>query len=164
MTRREITLHVNGEVYQPVIEPRRLLVDVLREELGLIGTKRGCDEGVCGCCTVLVDGESVKSCLMLAVQANGRRITTIEGLAAADGTLDVVQDAFIKHGALQCGYCTPGIIMTTKAYLEHGGTASEDEIRDVLGGHICRCTGYTRIVEAIAALANGTTPQQARKA
>jgi carbon-monoxide dehydrogenase small subunit len=154
MTRREVTLNVNGEIYQPVIEPRRLLVDALREDLGLTGTKRGCEEGVCGCCTVLIDGRSVKSCLMLAVQAQGRSITTIEGVAPAQGQLDAVQEAFIRHGALQCGYCTPGFIMTTKAFLAQPGSASEDDVREALSGNICRCTGYVKIVEAILALVN----------
>jgi aerobic carbon-monoxide dehydrogenase small subunit len=164
MTRREVALKVNGDVYQPVIEPRRLLVDALREELGLTGTKRGCDEGVCGCCTVLVDGQSVKSCLMLAVQASGREITTIEGLAPALGELHAIQDAFIQHGALQCGFCTPGIIMTTKAFLDQPGPVTEDDVREALSGNICRCTGYVKIVEAILALANGTGLQRSSKA
>ena len=155
MTRREISLHVNGEVYETVVEPRRLLVDALRDDLGLIGTKRGCDEGVCGCCTVLLDGASVKSCLILAVQARDRQITTIEGLAPTNGELHVIQEAFIRHGALQCGYCTPGIIMTTKAFLEQPGPVTEDDVREALSGNICRCTGYVKIVEAILALAKG---------
>jgi carbon-monoxide dehydrogenase small subunit len=155
MPRQAITLTVNGDTHEILVEARRLLLDALRDDLGLTGAKRGCEEGVCGCCTVLVDGKSVKSCLMLAVQAKGRAITTIEGLAAADGGLDPVQDAFVRHGALQCGYCTPGFIMMVKSLLGGEPPASETAIREALSGNICRCTGYVNIVRAIQSLLPG---------
>jgi len=153
MAKRQITLSVNGEEHELLVEPRRLLLDALREDLGLTGTKRGCEEGVCGCCTVLVDGENVKCCLMLALQARGRAITTIEGLRQPDGSLHPIQEAFVQHGALQCGYCTPGFIMTAKAFLDRHPAPTEDEVREGLGGNICRCTGYVNIVKAILELA-----------
>ena len=153
MAKRQIALRVNEEEHELLVEPRRLLLDALREELGLTGTKRGCEEGVCGCCTVLVDGEHVKSCLMLALQARGRAITTIEGLRQPDGSLHPIQEAFVQHGALQCGYCTPGFIMTAKAFLDRHPAPTEEEVREGLGGNICRCTGYVNIVKAILELA-----------
>jgi len=155
MPKRPVTLRVNGEEQALLVEPRRLLLDALRDDLGLTGTKRGCEEGVCGCCTVLVDGRQVRACLMLALQARGRAITTIEGLSGPDGALDPVQEAFVRHGALQCGYCTPGFIMTTKALLAEHPSPTEEEVREGLAGNICRCTGYAKIVEAILALARG---------
>jgi carbon-monoxide dehydrogenase small subunit len=152
MARRTLTLRVNGETHELLVEPRRLLLDALRDDLGLTGAKRGCEEGVCGCCTVLMDGLSVKACLMLALQARDREITTVEGLAAADGTLDPVQEVFVSHGALQCGYCTPGFIMQVKSLLAAEPLADEAAIREALSGNICRCTGYVGIVHAIQSL------------
>jgi aerobic-type carbon monoxide dehydrogenase small subunit (CoxS/CutS family) len=150
MSRRiELRLEVNGELRELSVEPRRLLLDVLRDELGLTGAKRGCEEGVCGCCTVLLDGRNIKSCLMLAAQANGRSVTTVEGLAGEGGRLHPVQEAFVRHGALQCGYCTPGFVMTTVALAEAKQPLDEAQAREALTGNICRCTGYAHIVEAV---------------
>lgn len=151
MKKRLVTLRVNGEEHEIAIEPRRLLVEAIRDDLGLTGTKRGCESGVCGCCTVLLDGKNIKSCLMLALQADDSEITTIEGLHGEDGGLHPIQDAFVNYGALQCGYCTPGFIMTTKAFLDENPKPTEAEIREGLAGNICRCTGYVKIVEAIQA-------------
>lgn len=151
VAKRVITLRVHGEAQELFVEPRRLLLDALRDDLALTGTERGCEEGVCGCCTVLVDGESVKSCLMLALQARGHEITTIEGLRGPDGALHPLQRAFVEHGGLQCGCCTPGFVMSAKAFLDRVPHPSEEEIREALGGNICRCTGYVKIVDAILA-------------
>ncbi|HEY7204709.1 MAG TPA: (2Fe-2S)-binding protein [Methylomirabilota bacterium] len=149
---RTIRLTVNGQEYERAVEPRTTLADFLRDDLELTGTHVGCEHGVCGACTVLLDDEPVRSCLMLAVQADSRRITTIEGVAPAEG-LHPVQEAFwIKHG-LQCGYCTPGIVMSTCAFLRERPDPSPEEIREMLAGHLCRCTGYHFIVEAIEAAA-----------
>ncbi|MGE0799080.1 MAG: (2Fe-2S)-binding protein [Lautropia sp.] len=145
---------INGETCRLVVEPACLLLDALRDDLGLTGTKRGCEDGVCGCCTVLLDGKNVKSCLMLAVRINGRSVTTVEGLAAADGALHPIQEAFIDFGALQCGYCTPGFLMTAKALVDAGVPLSDAQIREALAGNTCRCTGYVHIVEAISSLIN----------
>ena len=158
MAKHQITLHVNGEDYDLLVEPRRLLIDALRDDVGLTGTKRGCEEGICGCCTVLLDGENIKSCLMLALQARGRAITTIEGLKQPDGSLHPIQEAFVRNGALQCGYCTPGFIMTAKAFLDHHPGATEGEVREALSGNICRCTGYVKIIETILELSRGAAP------
>ncbi len=145
-------LRVNGEEHEIAIEPRRLLVEAIRDDLGLTGTKRGCESGVCGCCTVLLDGHNIKSCLMLAVQVKeDSEVTTIEGVRGEDGGLDPIQEAYVNYGALQCGYCTPGFIMTTKAFLAENPKPTEAEIREGLGGNLCRCTGYVKIVEAIQA-------------
>ncbi|HEY7039363.1 MAG TPA: (2Fe-2S)-binding protein [Methylomirabilota bacterium] len=150
---RNIRLTVNGREHERAVEPRTTLADFLREDLELTGTHVGCEHGVCGACTVLLDDEPVRSCLMLAVQADSRRITTIEGIAPADG-LHPIQEAFwAKHG-LQCGYCTPGIIMSTCAFLRERPAPSAEEIREMLAGHLCRCTGYHFIVEAIEAAAH----------
>jgi len=148
-----IRLIVNGETHRLVVEPRRLLADVLREDLGLTGTNLGCEHGVCGSCTVLVDGQSVRSCLMFAVQANGHEVMTVEGLARG-GELHPLQQAFAELGAAQCGYCTPGILLAAKSLLEGNARPSRDEIREALAGNLCRCTGYTKILEAIE-LASG---------
>ncbi|MEE9197478.1 MAG: (2Fe-2S)-binding protein [bacterium] len=151
MKKRLIALNVNGEEHEIAVEPRRLLVEALREDLGLTGTKRGCESGVCGCCTVLVEGRNVKSCLMLAVQVKDTAVTTVEGLRGEDGGLHPIQEAYVNYGALQCGYCTPGFIMTTQAFLDENPRPTEAEIREALSGNICRCTGYVKIVEAILA-------------
>jgi carbon-monoxide dehydrogenase small subunit len=148
-----VDIRVNGEDHAVAVEPRRLLADLLRDDLNLTGTKRGCETAICGACTVLVDGRSVKSCLMLALQAKGRSVTTIEGLRADDGSLHPLQESFVAHGGLQCGYCTPGFIMSAKALLDRVPDASEAQIREHLTGNLCRCTGYVGIVESILAVA-----------
>jgi aerobic carbon-monoxide dehydrogenase small subunit len=147
-----VTLTVNGTRHELEVEPRELLVYVLRERLGLTGTNVGCDTSSCGACTVLFDGESVKSCTVLGVQADGAEITTIEGLAG-DGELHPVQQAFHDHHALQCGYCTPGMVMAAVSLIESGGAKDEESIRLGLEGNLCRCTGYHNIVAAVAAAA-----------
>ena len=152
--KRLITLMVNGNPHQLPVEPYRPLVDVLRDDLGLTGTKKGCGHGHCGTCTVLVEGKAVNSCLVLAVDLDGRSITTIEGLAA-NGQWHSLQDAFVREGAVQCGFCTPGIIMTAKALLDENPTPSEREVREAIVGNICRCTGYAKVVKAILSAAEG---------
>jgi aerobic-type carbon monoxide dehydrogenase small subunit (CoxS/CutS family) len=151
--RHEITLSVNGTSYQRHVESRLLLSDFLRHELGLAGTHVGCEHGVCGACTILLDGAPVRSCLMLAVQANGHELSTIEGLASEAGELNPVQQAMHDHHGLQCGYCTPGILMTMTAFLKENPKPSEAEIREALSGNLCRCTGYQNIVDAMMAAA-----------
>jgi aerobic-type carbon monoxide dehydrogenase small subunit (CoxS/CutS family) len=146
----ELELDVNGRVYTVSVEPWRTLLEVLRDELGLTGAKRGCDDGNCGACTVIMDGKAVKSCLMLVPQARGKEILTIEGLGDEENP-HPLQQAFIDHFAVQCGFCTPGMIMSAKALLDENPKATEDEIREALHGNICRCTGYVKIVEAIEA-------------
>jgi carbon-monoxide dehydrogenase small subunit len=148
----EITVTVNGSRHTSDVEPRRLLVHHLRDDVGLTGTNVGCDTSSCGACTVLVDGESVKSCTMLAVQADGREVTTIEGLA--DGaTMHPVQAAFQEHHGLQCGYCTPGMVMAAVSLLEEQPDPSEQDVREGIEGNLCRCTGYHNIVKAVLAAA-----------
>ena len=149
---RRIAMTVNGVRRELEVEPRELLVYVLRERLGLTGTNVGCDTSSCGACTLLLDGEAVKSCTLLAVQADGREVTTIEGLAR-DGELHPVQEAFRAHHGLQCGFCTPGFVMATISLLEEHPSPSEHEIRERLEGNICRCTGYQNIVKAVQAAA-----------
>jgi carbon-monoxide dehydrogenase small subunit len=149
---RRIAVTVNGEDHEAEVEPRELLVYFLREHLGLTGTNVGCDTTTCGACTILLDGKSVKSCTLLAVQADGRDLTTIEGLAR-DGELHPLQRTFHEHHALQCGYCTPGMIMAAVGLIEENGDLSEDQIRLGLEGNLCRCTGYHNIVKAIQAAA-----------
>ncbi len=139
---------VNGEHVESLIDPKTTLQNFLHDTLGLIGTKEGCGSGMCGCCTVLVDGKAVKSCLILALQVRGKTVLTIEGLAQGE-TLDPLQTAFIENGALQCGYCTPGMVMSGKALLEEHPNPSEQEIRQALSGNLCRCTGYNKIVKAV---------------
>jgi carbon-monoxide dehydrogenase small subunit len=146
-----IEVSVNGEKQEVEVPARRMLSDLLRDDLNLTGTKRGCETGVCGACTVLVDGRAVKSCLMLALQVRGREVTTIEGLRAEDGTLHPLQQAFVEHGGLQCGYCTPGFIMTATELLKRVPRPSAEEVRAGLNGNLCRCTGYNGIVESILA-------------
>lgn len=146
-------LKINGESRELHIEPYRTLLDVLRNEAGLTGTKKGCDVGDCGACTVLVDGKPVNSCLMLGVEAQGHDIVTIEGLQPAPDRLHPLQEAFVRFGGAQCGFCTPGMIMMAAALLAENPKPSEDEIRFGIAGNICRCTGYTKIVEAIQAAA-----------
>jgi carbon-monoxide dehydrogenase small subunit len=148
ISRRDITFRVNGVERRASVEPRQHLGDMLREGLGLTGTHLGCEHGVCGSCTVIVDGLAVRSCLMLAVQADGAEVVTVEGLAGADGSLHPLQEAFWNRHALQCGFCTPGMLMTLAAFLTERPEANEEEIRDVISGNTCRCTGYETIVDA----------------
>jgi carbon-monoxide dehydrogenase small subunit len=150
--RHEIALSVNGTAYRREVEPRMLLSDFLRHELMLAGTHVGCEHGVCGACTILLDGIPVRSCLMLAVQSDGHELSTVEGLASEAG-LHPVQQAMHEHHGLQCGYCTPGILMTMTAYLKENPSPSEEEVREALSGNICRCTGYQNIVDAMLAAA-----------
>jgi aerobic-type carbon monoxide dehydrogenase small subunit (CoxS/CutS family) len=147
-----IRLTVNGQAREGRCEPRKLLVDFLREDLGLTGTHVGCEHGVCGACTILVDGEAARSCLMLAVQANGAEVLTVEGLMV-DGALHPLQQAFHEHHALQCGFCTPGMLLTALDLLRVNPRPTEDEIRQGLSAVLCRCTGYQGIVDAVAAVA-----------
>ncbi len=147
--RARIRLTLNGRALSAEAEPRMLLSDFLRHSLGATGTHVGCEHGVCGCCTVLIDGAAVRSCLTLAVQAEGRDVRTVESLAAPDGTLNPLQQAFQNHHALQCGFCTPGILMSFTDYLKRDPRPSEADIREVLSGHLCRCTGYAGIVSAL---------------
>ena len=149
----QVVLTVNGDRYDVEVEPRRLLSDVLRHDLGLTGTHVGCEHGVCGCCTVLVDGEPARSCLMLAATAEGARIDTVEGLAKADGTLHPLQEAFQKHHGLQCGFCTPGFLMLASTVYRDAPAMTDEQIRTALGGQLCRCTGYVGIVRAVRAAA-----------
>jgi len=147
-----ITLNVNNEDYQVPAAPYHTLRDVLRDTLGFTDVKNGCGEGECGACTVLVDGKPVTSCLMLAVQAQGKKITTVRGLAS-NGNLHPLQEKFIEYGAIQCGYCTPGMLLMAKALLDNNQNPTEEEVRVAISGNICRCTGYQQIVEAIMATA-----------
>jgi len=149
MAEHDVSLVVNGAGRSGRVEPRRLLSDFLRDDLGLTGTHVGCEQGACGACTVLVDGEPVRSCLMLAVQARGRAVQTIEGLAR-DGVLHPVQRAFAESHSFQCGFCTPGFVMTTVALLAENPAPTEAEIREALGGNLCRCTGYASILDGVA--------------
>jgi len=147
-TSRTISVEVNGTVYEREVPARRLLVHFIRDDLDLTGTHIGCDTGNCGACTIHFDGAAIKSCMMLAVQADGGKIRTIESLAE-DGELTPLQQSFSAHHALQCGYCTPGMLMSASALLEHNPRPTEDEVRLALQGNICRCTGYVNIVEAV---------------
>lgn len=152
MMKQIINIDVNNEIHEVAIEKSDTLVMVLRERLGMQGTKRGCDSGGCGCCTVLVDGQAVYSCMTFALSLEGKKITTVEGLVK-DGKLDVIQQAFIDTAAVQCGYCTCGIMMAAKQLLNDNPNPSEEEIRKGISGNLCRCTGYTKIVEAIKLVA-----------
>jgi carbon-monoxide dehydrogenase small subunit len=145
---KQIKVTVNGILYELHVQPWETLLDVVREHLGLTGTKEGCGLGECGACTIIMDGKTVNSCLVLAVEADNRVITTIEGLANGD-ELHPIQEAFIKCGGLQCGFCTPGMIMSTKALLENNPSPDEGEIRKAIAGNFCRCTGYTKIIESV---------------
>ena len=152
MKNKTIDVVVNGKPFSTEVPTRRMLADFLRDDLFLTGTKRGCETGVCGACSVLMDGEVVKSCLSLAVQADGHEITTVEGLAI-DGKLHPVQESFMEHGGLQCGYCTPGFMIMAIALLNETANPTEEQIRRGLNGNLCRCTGYVGIVESIMAAA-----------
>jgi len=148
-----IRLNVNGDIYELAVDPWRTLNEVLREDLRLTGTKLGCGSGSCGACTVLVDGRAVSSCLTLAVEANGKDIKTVEGLAPSGKQLHPIQEAFIEEGAIQCGFCTPGMEMSALYLLNQNPSPKEDEIRAALSGNLCRCTGYNKIVKAISTAA-----------
>ncbi len=151
-----IQLIVNGETVEAAVEPNRTLLQFLRDDLGLTGTKHGCGLGDCGACTVIMDGKPVNSCLVLAVQAKGREVLTIEGLAE-NGVLHPIQQAFVDKGAIQCGFCTPGMILSAKALLDENPKADEKEIRTAISGNLCRCTGYQKIVEAVQEAAKAIT-------
>ena len=148
--REEVVLKVNGISYQVEVEPWRTLVEVLRETLGLTGTKKSCNEGECGACTVMMDGRPVASCLVLAVDAQGKEIVTIEGLSEGE-RLHPIQEAFLKHGAIQCGFCTPGMVISAKALLDQNPKPTVTEVRKAISGNLCRCTGYQHIVDSIMA-------------
>ena len=149
---KQIRLIVNGKSYEVSIPPWRTLLEVIREDLGLTGTKEGCSLGECGACTIIMDGKTVNSCLVLAAEADGKQITTIEGLASED-KLHPLQQAFIDHGGFQCGFCTPGMIMSAKALLDEKPKPTEEEIKQGIAGNFCRCTGYAKIIESIKAAA-----------
>ena len=151
--RKRITLTVNGEIHEVEVENRRTLLEVIREELFLLGTKKICDKGGCGACTVVMDGLAVNSCLVLAVDADGRQIETIEGLSRG-GKLHPIQEEFVKKGAIQCGFCTPGMVLTAKSFLEKNPSPDEIDVRIAIEGNFCRCTGYARIVDAIISSAS----------
>jgi carbon-monoxide dehydrogenase small subunit len=149
---KEISITVNGKVYEISVPPWRTLLEIIREDLGLTGTKEGCGLGECGACTVLMDGKAVNSCLVLAAEADGKQITTIEGLADGD-KLHPIQQAFVDHGGLQCGFCTPGMIISAKALLDKNPNPTDEEIKQGIAGNLCRCTGYAKIIESIKAAA-----------
>jgi carbon-monoxide dehydrogenase small subunit len=151
-TNMSLTITVNKIVYTIQIEPHHTLVEVLREKLGLTGTKKSCNEGECGACTVLLDGKPVASCLVLAMDAHGREVTTIEGLAEGE-KLHPLQEAFVRHGGIQCGFCTPGMIMSAKALLDEHPDPAPEEVRTAISGNLCRCTGYQQIVDSVMAAA-----------
>ena len=152
-----VTLTVNGQPRQVHVEARKTLADTLREDCGLTGTHLGCEHGVCGACTVLLDGDAVRSCLVFAVQAEGAEVTTIEGLSPTDGSLSVVQEAFRQCHGLQCGFCTPGFVVTATAFLHDHPDPSEDELREGLSGNLCRCTGYQGIIQAVRMAAESSS-------
>ncbi|HNX29175.1 MAG TPA: (2Fe-2S)-binding protein [Syntrophomonadaceae bacterium] len=151
--KQKIVLNLNGEDYEVFVLPDDTLLDAIRDRAGLTGCKHGCDDGKCGACTVIMDGKAVRSCLMFAISAQGKKITTIEGLSKGTESLHPIQKAFIEHGAIQCGFCTPGMIMFVKSYLDDNPQPTEDEIRNALAGNICRCTGYVKIIDAVKAAA-----------
>ena len=155
MQKKLIELKINGDLHEVAIDPRRTLVEVLREDLDLTGTKESCGDGDCGACTVLMDGKPVNGCLVLALEAQGKEIITIEGIAK-NGHLHPVQQAFIDHFAIQCGFCTPGMIISSVSLLKRNPHPTEDEVRKAIAGNLCRCTGYVKIVEAILATAEAS--------
>jgi len=150
MVKQSLELTVNGQLQSLEVEPQRTLLEVLRDDLGMTGTKRGCDDASCGACTVLMNGKAVLSCNILALEANGKEVLTVEGLAK-DGQIHPLQKAFIEHGAIQCGFCTPGMLMSAKELLDNNPKPTEIEIKEALSGNLCRCTGYTKIIEAVQA-------------
>jgi carbon-monoxide dehydrogenase small subunit len=151
----KIRIEVNGVSRKASVEPTLTLVDFLRDHLGLAGTKKSCDSGNCGACTVILDGKAVNSCLILAVETDGHSVTTIEGLQKKE-TLHPLQKAFVEHGAIQCGFCSPGMILTAKALLDQNPFPSDDQIREALAGNLCRCTGYSKIIEAVKSVTERT--------
>ena len=155
----EVRIRVNGAMRRATVPPRLTLADYLRERCQLTGTHLGCEHGVCGACTVLVDGQAVRACLMFAVQADGAEVTTIEGIGSADGQLSPVQQAFRDHHGLQCGFCTPGFVISVTAFLRDHPDPSDDEIREGLSGNLCRCTGYQGIIAAVHAAARAATEE-----
>jgi carbon-monoxide dehydrogenase small subunit len=155
----ELSVRVNGASYTRTVEPRLLLSDFLRQELNLTGTHVGCEHGVCGACTILMDGEAVRSCLVFAVQVDGHELTTVEGLAAGDDALHPLQAAFREAHGLQCGFCTPGFLMTLIPFLRDNPTPTDREIREGISGNLCRCTGYQNIVEAVRLAAERMSPE-----
>ena len=158
MSKRQVSIRINGREYHGEAEPRKLLVDFIRDDLGLTGTHVGCEHGVCGACTIILNNEPVRSCLMFAVQANGAEIKTVEGLAPSATELHPLQEKFWEHHGLQCGFCTPGILLTAEALLKENPDPSEHEIREWISGNLCRCTGYQNIVTAIQAAAKKMSP------
>ena len=150
MVKQSLELTINGQLQNLEVEPQRTLLEVLRDDLGMTGTKRGCDDASCGTCTVLLNGKAVLSCNILALEAQGKEIFTVEGLAK-DGQIHPLQKAFIEHGAIQCGFCTPGMLMSAKELLDNNSNPTEIEVREALSGNLCRCTGYTKIIEAVQA-------------
>ena len=152
--KKELKITVNGDPYHLLVAPHRTLLEVIRDEIGLTGTKGGCEMGECGACTVLMNGKSVNACLVLAHEAEGQEVQTIEGLASGN-RLHPIQEAFVEHGAIQCGFCTPGMIMSTKAVLDRNPKADRSEIQKGLRGNLCRCTGYVKIAEAVEAVQKG---------
>jgi carbon-monoxide dehydrogenase small subunit len=155
---KQIKVEVNGETHELLVKPSATLLDIIREDLALTGTKEGCGIGECGACTVIIDGETVNACLVLAVEADGKQITTIEGLARGD-MLHPIQQAFIDIGGLQCGFCTPGMVLSAKALLDRNGNPTDEEIRKGLEGNFCRCTGYTKIIESVKVAAQKMSGQ-----
>jgi carbon-monoxide dehydrogenase small subunit len=151
---RKIQVEINGVIFERMIETRMTLSDFIRHECGLTGTHVGCEHGVCGACTIHLNGQAIRSCIMYAVQANGQKVTTVEGLSKPDGSLHPLQQAFKNQNGLQCGFCTPGMLMTCTAFLEEKSDPTEQEIREVISGNICRCTGYQGIVNATLEVAN----------
>ncbi len=158
-----IQLDINNTVYDVPVNPRDLLVDVLRKTVGLTGTKKGCGQGDCGACTVLIDGIPVLSCITLAISCQGKKITTIEGVVSESGELHPIQQAFVDYGAIQCGFCTPGMILTTKALLDRNPYPDVEEIKRSIAGNICRCTGYKKIIEAICAVRDSLSKEEVKK-
>lgn len=154
MKKQLLNLVVNGEEVDVAVTPHTTLLEVLRDDLGLTGVKEGCSEGVCGACTVLLNGDPIRSCLTLALEADGAEIITVEGLAY-DGKLHPLQQAFVDFGAIQCGFCTPGMLLSSKALLDHNPSPTDDDIKTALAGNFCRCTGYTKILEAVRSVADG---------
>jgi aerobic carbon-monoxide dehydrogenase small subunit len=159
MKRLPLEITVNGELLSLLVEPNRTLLEVLREDLALTGTKEGCGEGVCGSCTVLMNGKPVRSCLTLALEGAGTQIVTVEGLSEGE-TLDPVQQAFIDHGAVQCGFCTSGMLMSAKGLLLNDPRPAKEDLLRAMSGHVCRCTGYTKIVEAVEAAVDSSTRER----
>jgi carbon-monoxide dehydrogenase small subunit len=158
--KHRIQIRVNGELKELLVEPHRILIDLIRQDLGLTGTKKGCGSGDCGSCTVILDGRAVKSCLILAVEVDGSEILTIEGLRSG-GKLHPLQEAFIQYGAIQCGFCSPGMMMSAKALLDQCSNPTEEQVKLAISGNLCRCTGYSKIVEAVLAVARKEKPPSA---